>query len=294
MANSIVKQDAWQNAIIANVHATNIALSFCDTTPVVVNAGTAKILSTGLITAGNYTPGSDFTLMDATATANTLTLDQKPYWAINVDDVERVQTNPEALSQITRDGAVAISDAIDTYIFGLYAKAATANKITGASNAAIPFTGGSAKDPYETIVDLATALTKSNAPLTNRWLVVSPEIYGILLKDKDHFINVSNLGNTVVTAAQFGEVASRPGLVGSIAGFSVYCSNHLTKASSNANVYLVGGQGTPFHFASQLGDVEFVRPSMQFSTVAKQLVTFGADVLGPNSAKLGLIYAVNS
>lgn len=295
MSNSIVKQDAWLPVFIENLHSVNVALNFCDTSPVVTDAGTAKILSTGAIAAGSYTANTDFTLSDAVAAANTLTLNQSPYWAVSVDDFEAVQSNPEVIANLTREGAYAISDAIDAYILGLYASAASGNKITGASSAAIPFTGESAKNPYETIVDLGTALTKSKAPMSGRWLVLSPEIYGMILKDTTRFIRASALGDMVVTTARFGTSAvATPGFVGQIAGFDTYVSNNLTKASSNANVYCLAGQGKPIHFASQLGDVKLAEPAKQFSTIVKQAIAFGAAVLGPNTGRLGLIYAVNS
>ncbi|WP_165076020.1 hypothetical protein [Paludisphaera rhizosphaerae] len=292
MSNSIVAQQVWMPAFIGNLHSVNVGLNFVDDSPVVVSAGSAKILSAGSITAGSYTPGTDFTLMDATVTGNTLTLDQKPYWAVGIDNVEEVQTNPQAVANLTREGAYGISASIDAYLLGRYTSAITANKLTASAGAAIDM---SSVAIYTKIVAAGTALTKAGAPMSGRWIVVSPETHARLLQDTTYFVRASALGDMVVTSARFGTtVSTTPGFVGQIAGFDVFVSNNLTTASAGANAYLVYGQGKPIHFASQLGEVKVAEASKQFGSIIKQLVVFGAAVLGPNTGRIGSIYVVNA
>lgn len=69
-----------------------------------------------------------------------------------------------------------------------------------------------AENIYDIIVDIRTAMSKANIPNDNRrYLLVTPEVLGLILKDKEHFISVSNLGAQVVET----------GAVGRIAGFNV-------------------------------------------------------------------------
>ena len=70
---------------------------------------------------------------------------------------------------------------------------------------------------YDGFVDLRTALSKANVPTRNRWAIVSPDTFALVLKSPE-FIKASNLGDAVV----------QTGAVGQIAGFSVFESNNLS------------------------------------------------------------------
>ncbi len=79
---------------------------------------------------------------------------------------------------------------------------------------------------YELIVDVRTAMTKANVPSDKRYLLVTPDFYALLLKDKDHFVKASDLGDDIV----------QTGAVGRIAGFNVYEWNDDT-----ANLQFIAG-----------------------------------------------------
>lgn len=292
MANSIVRQEQWMPQIVEQMHIGSVAQHMLNNA-VVVEAGSAKIIGTSAITSGTYTPGTDFTLGSATAaaTATAMPLNQTAHWAIPVDDVEQVQTNPGVFSAFVRDGGAKLVEDVDTYLFTLHDQCIAANAITGASSAALDL---DSVDIYELLVDAGTKLTKAKAPLANRWVVVSPEAYARIVKDKDHFIRASALGDLVVTTSRFTTSAlSTPGFVGQVAGLDLYVSDFLEKASSNANAYLVYGQGQPIHFASQLGEVKTSDLPLQYGFVLKQLLVYGAAVVGANAGRIGSILVVN-
>lgn len=72
---------------------------------------------------------------------------------------------------------------------------------------------------YDTIVDIKTAMDKANIPNDGkRYLLVLPDAMALILKDKDHFIQASALGDTVM----------QTGAVGKIAGFLVIEWNDAT------------------------------------------------------------------
>lgn len=64
---------------------------------------------------------------------------------------------------------------------------------------------------YPSIVDARTQLSKSKIPTERRWLLVSPDVYALLLICPE-FIKASDLGDAVV----------QTGAVGKVAGFTVY------------------------------------------------------------------------
>lgn len=79
---------------------------------------------------------------------------------------------------------------------------------------------------YDLIVEVRKALTKANVPQNGRYLLATPDFYAMLLKDKDHFVGASALGDTV----------KQTGALGKIAGFTVYEWNDDT-----ANLQFIAG-----------------------------------------------------
>ena len=72
---------------------------------------------------------------------------------------------------------------------------------------------------YETVVALRTELSKNNVPTEGRWLIVSPDVYGLLLQYTSNFIRQSDISQELIMA----------GAVGKIAGFTVFESSRLMK-----------------------------------------------------------------
>ena len=70
---------------------------------------------------------------------------------------------------------------------------------------------------YAAVVDLRTALSKANVPMTGRYLLATPDFMALLLKC-DAFVRASALGDTTVQS----------GMIGKIAGFDVYEYNSAT------------------------------------------------------------------
>lgn len=79
---------------------------------------------------------------------------------------------------------------------------------------------------YDLIVDVRKAMSKANVPMTGRYLLATPEFYALLLKDKDHFVSASALGDEI----------KQTGALGKIAGFTVYEWNDDT-----ANLQFIAG-----------------------------------------------------
>ena len=74
---------------------------------------------------------------------------------------------------------------------------------------------------YESVVGVRTTMSKANVPTDRRFLLVTPDVYALLLTSPE-FVKASNLGDAVV----------QTGAVGRIAGFTVYEDSTLTGAST--------------------------------------------------------------
>ena len=79
---------------------------------------------------------------------------------------------------------------------------------------------------YEQFIDIATALTVANVPQNGRYAIVSPAVYGLLLKDTTNFIRQGDLSQQLIAN----------GAVGSIAGISIYVSNNLMNGDTTTVV----------------------------------------------------------
>lgn len=75
---------------------------------------------------------------------------------------------------------------------------------------------------YEQFIDVATALSEANVPMDGRYAIVSPAVYGLLLKDTNNFIRQGDLSQKLIAT----------GAVGQIAGIAIYVSNNLTKGDT--------------------------------------------------------------
>lgn len=83
---------------------------------------------------------------------------------------------------------------------------------------------------YETIVNLRTMLSNNNVPVNDRWLIVSPEVYGMLLSDTTNFIRQGELSEELIAN----------GAIGRIAGFTVFESSLLTNDESSSTEMIAG------------------------------------------------------
>ena len=77
-------------------------------------------------------------------------------------------------------------------------------------------TAATTSTAYSLIVDAATYLTRKGVPQKDRWAIVSPEFYALILKDSN-FIRQGDLSQKIL----------QTGAVGMIAGLAIYVSNNL-------------------------------------------------------------------
>jgi hypothetical protein len=131
-----------------------------------------------------------------------------------------------------------------------------------------------ADNVYTQIVDIRTKLSKSNVPDDGRrYLLVTPDFYALLLKDTDHFITSTALGDEI----------RQTGAVGKIAGFNVYEWNDTT-----ANLSCIAGHpsyavraeefSVPVKLVNLDGDARFIGAS-----AVKGRIVYAHKVLKPEA-----------
>ena len=233
-----------------------------------------KITSINDVTIGTYTAHTDITVEDIDDATRSLVIDQSKYFAVELDDIERAQYKKggkSPLEQAVDNAAYQLRDVSDAFLL-----AAMNTAVQGTANdlgtVAIHTT---AKNLYDSFVDLAVKLDESNVPEEARFSVVSPAVYGRLLK-LDEFIAAGDA---------LGAATRTNGYVGEVAGLSIYKSNNLpavTDAAATGGLAIAGSR-IATTFAEQISSVEGARMEKRFADMVKGLHLYGAKVVRPTA-----------
>lgn len=235
---------------------------------------TVRITSIGEVATRAYTEHTNITWDEVADTQQDLLIDQKRYFAMKVDDVERAQSLP-FIDEATRSAAYGLADNADAVISAaMYAAVnATANDfgafVADKSDAAAgTITSATQGSPYQLLVELRTILNRDNVPDDGRWVVVSPEVYAVLLLDP-RFIDASQSGDTG---------ALRTGFVGRGAGFDIFESNQ-TPDPTASTYAVIAGHPSATAYADQILKTEAIRLENQFVDGVRGLHVFGRKVV---------------
>lgn len=207
-----------------------------------------------------------------TTTDQTLVIDQSKYFAFEVDDVDarQVKASGQLLNKAASDAAYGLSDIADAFLAGLMT--ANAGNVIAAGDAA------TSDAAYKIVLALKVKLDRAKIPTGNRFLIVSPEFYALLLQDA-RFIDASKYGD--------GGATIRNGEVGRVLGFDVMVSLNLPAGTAGTNPevsnFVVAGHSMATTFAEQINKVEAYRVQTSFSDAIKGLHLYGAKVVRPEA-----------
>jgi len=171
-----------------------------------------------------YVPGTDIVVTGATATDDTITIDQKYISAFYIDDIEMLQSSLDYASGLANDASYQLSNLIDTAVFentntiGVSALGISgADYVTG-TTAAASLTAITATSA--TIIQVFNAATKwlrkGNVEQDGSWVaVIGPEVAGV--------IELAGIANGFNVA----DASLKNGYAGDFLGFHIYISNNL-------------------------------------------------------------------
>ena len=134
------------------------------------------------------------------------------YLTVNIDHDKAVNEIIDGFDAESVPGDL-VADRLDSagYSLGLQMDSDGSTELTTAGTAFGTTTALTEKTIYANIVDARTQQSSIGVPTAGRWLLVSPDTYGLLLKSPE-FIKASDLGDAVV----------QTGAVGKIAGYTVF------------------------------------------------------------------------
>lgn len=255
---------------------------------------TVIIHSVPTLTIRNYEAGMNLDYEVPVADTQELHIDQGRYFAFQVNDVLKYQSDYNLMDMFSSDAAEQLKINVDSDCWlatfdGSHAanKGANAGAISGMYNLgtdAAPVTLDS-DNILETILAMASVMDEQNVPEEGRFLVLTPRERFLLMQ--------SNLAQAYYTGDSTSPL--RNGKLGRIDRFDLYVSNLLPKAAANkdwdggtdngtaARHALVAGHKTAITFAGQITKSEQLRNPNDFGDVVRSLKVYGRKVVKPES-----------
>lgn len=291
--------EIWSRRVIANIDQVNLAMTVMtnsDYQGEIAAAGdTVQVRTFGNITVQDYQRGLPIAAESLVPVKETLTVDKSKYFAFDVDSLDVAQNDINAIDGYTRRAGVALSNAIDTFVFS-YSLSGNAANAVGTAAAPVNITKDTdTTSIYQQLVYAARTLDELSVPQEGRWIILTPYAKSLLMQSTTYFIRATDLGDSIITSAGlYGRDLNRKGFLGQAANFDVYCSTNL---KSNGTYWACPyGQGKPVSYAAQIppSTMEALRLETTFATRVRGLLLHGAAVFAEDAKKLGTLYIDNA
>lgn len=270
MAISNTLTTAWSALVEKIAQETSVAEKICGK-QYQVDADGATAINISRITdgtIGNYTPGDDIVVSELSDERKTISLNQKKYFAFNLDKVSMAQSKPDYQDAAVVQHAKKLALTADAYCFSL-ANAGTSGIASNlGSSLASPIALTAANiDTY--IIKAVQALKENNA---------DGEIYGVVpwfVKSKLSLLGIASGSDSIKDGIWAGSDMVRFG------GVNLIFSNSITVDSTASGYQALFMTQRALPLVSQVNEVAMVERELQFSTLVKGLYVFGASLIFP-------------
>ena len=252
---------------------------------------TVIIRSLATVSISDYIVGQALSYEKPTSTPTSLSIDKGKYWALELDDVMKVQSDIQLFSKWTEDAAMQMKISVETaFLADVYTSVHASNKGATAGVKSSSINLGASAAPLQitktnvldVLIDCGTVLDEANIPETGRWMVIPTWMSGLIKK--------SDLKDASLTGDPKSPI--RNGLIGAIDRFTLYNSNLVdtTADGSGHTAYnIMFGTNEAITFATQLTETETIRSQDTFADRMRGLQIYGYKVVQPTA--YGLLYA---
>lgn len=245
------------------------------------NAGdTIHVRQFGDITISSYTRNSTtISEQDIASTDNTMAIDQSKYFAFKVDDLDKAQSDIDAMEGYTKRAAIAIRNTIDARLLTHYADA-NASNVPNTSGTPVTLTPSNI---YDYFVDQRKLLMDQDIdPDAEINVVINPAVHAVMLKSPELRDRSTSMVDETI----------RNGYLGKFAGLNVSVTTNYTAVSGT--IPLMFFTRDFITFASQLTKLEHYRPHTSFSDAIKGLYLYGSKVFTNHAKAGGVLYVSNT
>lgn len=247
------KPTLWEGALLSQFHTVSIADAMC-TKPTDIQGEKVIFNKIKKGVVKDYSGQVDWTDIDTEQVE--MTFPKQKYFAIKVDDVDRVQLKKDTLKPIADEHGYVLAETYDTDFFEELTSSKAAATIGSKSNKKDIH----AKNVYDLIVDLGTELSKKKVPKAERFVTVSAEILGLLSKDPRFTSNPVILANGFIEGQRVNNMQ--------VMVSEELPTNHIVAHHKSA----IGG-------AKQINKTEAMRLENSFADGVRGLLKYGFKVL---------------
>ncbi len=223
-----------------------------------------KINSIDYPTVNTYTLNTAITLEQPKDESRMLEITQADYFNVALDDVDKKQATKGIMEEVIRKGAIALMDAQEAYVGGLYTDA-----------------GNTVTDASVTSADILSKLTTARRLLHQNFVTSSMEIcceVGPAIWEKIVLAGIVQTDTTDPLKGMYEGYWSK------LLGIKFFVSNNLTSVVTSQDVVqenCLMRTKEAVAFAEQIMNVEKYRPPQNFQDAVKALSVYGAKVVKP-------------
>jgi hypothetical protein len=231
--------------------------------------GTVQINEIGEIAVNDYTAYSDMTFQTLDGADLTLKIDQKKYFAFQIDMTDRMFIPQDLQAKAVDRGTHRVKNTIDAYLAGLYGDAGITTDL-GNNTTAIDITSGNV---VTYLGKIARYMTAGDVPEEGRWCVIPA-----WMDEKLWTASVTDLTNNNEAYAQ--------GYRGNIRGLNIYVSNNVQAHGGTAGTYdkvLAGVPGTMALAIALNGDPRFKEAEKRRAINVDGLFIYGGKIVRPDT-----------
>lgn len=249
----------WSAAILENFKAAQVIIPTLNRQyeGEIANGNVVKVTGITTPSVQDYASGRSLTIDALSDSTQSLNIDQMKAISFKVDDVDRVQA-AGSFEPVTADAGRALAEDAEGYIIAQMKANGTSAGTGAITTPALAFAA---------VVALRQALGKAKVPVSDRYLVVSPEFASLLLAE----------GSKLTSAYGATDGELRNGVLGNLLGFTVIEHPLLTHTSNRPAA--IAYHGPSVGFVGQLDKVESGRMELAFADFVRSLNVYGAKVL---------------
>lgn len=232
---------------------------------IVTSGATVKITAITDVTINDHTRDTAITWEALTDSTQDLSIDQQKYWAIMLDDADRVQSSAELMGAATRNAVYQLRDTVDTYL------------ATVLANGTITADLGTSVTPLEinssniglTLRLIARRMDDAKVPRNGRYIVLPP-------------FAVEDLVAANLTESTDNATVLASGLVGRYAGLDIIMSHNVPN-DAGAKYEIYAASRISQTMAMQIERVEQMRLETYMADGVRGLAVYGAKATRPGA-----------
>lgn len=275
--------EIWSGKLVVKFYDATVlaAISNTDYEGEIKSKGDKVIIRTrASITINDYEKGMTLNYEYPESDATELLIDKAKYFAFELKDVDKYQTDLALMDEWTTDASEQMKISIDTDVLSVvYTQVSVENAGEAAGRISGDIDLGTAGAPLEVdketildvIVDCGTVLDEQNIPENGRYLILPARICGMIKKSDLRDASLAGDGTSIL----------RNGRLGMIDRFTIYSSNLL---HVDAGVYdIIFGHKSALTFASQITEIENLKNPNDFGTFTRGLQVYGYKVIKPEA-----------